>query len=243
MSTDKLYKTDGFRFTPLKCFDSFRHSHVCALGLVGLAALFDGLFQDDVLDLSKTLVQISTNSSKMTLFGRRVVTINLVERWLIHPNPGPVMSPLCQLSHHFLHLFPDYLRSDMLRFPVGKIIIYHLIFDVKSFNLLSFSELFYVLSSVSLITWQCGYPILLFHAILSSTSASFTKQTCIFVSVLTNGNGFLVNLHVSFSSLKRFWNATTACVTSSSSSLSSSCQSFLQKHVLKNRLSSLVSNT
>ena len=51
MSTDKLYKTDGFCFTPLKCFDNFRHSHVRALGLIGLAALFDGLFQDDVLDL------------------------------------------------------------------------------------------------------------------------------------------------------------------------------------------------
>ena len=54
MSTDKLYKTDGFRFTPLKCFDNFRHSHVRALGLVGLAALFDGLFQDDVLDLHQS---------------------------------------------------------------------------------------------------------------------------------------------------------------------------------------------
>ena len=54
MSTDKLYKTDGFCFTPLKCFDNFRHSHVRALGLVGLAALFDGLFQDDVLDLHQS---------------------------------------------------------------------------------------------------------------------------------------------------------------------------------------------
>ena len=77
------------------------------------ALLLQGLLQEHVLHLSKTLVQISTNSSKMTLFGRRVVTINLVERWLIHPNPGPVMSPLCQFSHPFLHLFPDYLRSDI----------------------------------------------------------------------------------------------------------------------------------
>ena len=75
--------------------------------------LLQRLLQDHILHLSKTLVQISTNSSKMTLFGRRVVTINLVERWLIHPNPGPVMSPLCQFSHPFLHLFPDYLRSDI----------------------------------------------------------------------------------------------------------------------------------
>ena len=75
--------------------------------------LLQTLFQDHIFHLSKTLVQISTNSSKMTLFGRRVVTINLVERWLIHPNPGPVMSPLCQFSHPFLHLFPDYLRSDI----------------------------------------------------------------------------------------------------------------------------------
>ena len=85
--------------------------------LDGLRSLFPLLLQrlleDHILHLSKTLVQISTNSSKMTLFGRRVVTINLVERWLIHPNPGPVMSPLCQFSHPFLHLFPDYLRSDI----------------------------------------------------------------------------------------------------------------------------------
>ena len=67
-----------------------------------LCALFrNSLGEDHILHLSKTLVQISTNGSKMTLFGRRVVTINLVERWLIHPNPGPVMSPLCQFSHPF----------------------------------------------------------------------------------------------------------------------------------------------
>ena len=81
-------------------------------GILG-AFFLNGLLQDHILYLSKTLVQISTNSSKMTLLGRRVVTINLVERWLIHPNPGPVMSPLCQFSHPFLHLFPDYLRSDI----------------------------------------------------------------------------------------------------------------------------------
>ena len=62
----------------------------------------------------------------------------------------------------------------MLRFPVGWIIIYHLIFNVKSFNLLSFSELFYVLSSVSLITWQCGYPILLFRARSQTSPALFS---------------------------------------------------------------------
>ena len=129
-----------------------------------LPLLLQRLLQDHILHLSKTLVQISTNSSKMTLFGRRVVTINLVERWLIHPNPGPVMSPLCQFNHPFLHLFPDYLRSDMLRFPVGKIIIYHLIFDVKSFNLLSFSEQFLCFTSensfCSLLMTIDAFPLL-----------------------------------------------------------------------------------